>query len=1627
MFGISMILWKFRGSDEDVERRFTEVMNRRYFELYERWRESSLRRQGLFTRRALVQPQSGKKIFSLEETDREKFSKQWRKMEDIVDGKSINTLIKENRCKRSRKFKKQKIMDLISRISEPQTQYFDIDRRFNPLYESETDAYRYQAKFDRNGNVQEEMFTIFKRMVDGMPFEEYHHKFVEDLYMLIVMLYRARTAEDTMYAVMVYVKLRTNRAFVNKATLKWVQEAYYSIFGYVKPEGGIQIIDLLRKGLTHFEDIQQSPLWDKLYKFGMYLMSCSLLKNFGIDYNSMGYTKLQEAALKAKFNKGPEMIKCFIDTVLFILERGHQIYVTGDYQCMFHSSSSYEEWYNRVSKLKMQAKCLKNPEDHGFTESAFTADLLELIEQGENIYKHALNKKGIEKRIVFQIVEDLKFIKGNFLTSKKAAQTRESPFSIMLFGDSGIGKSSLQRMLAVHFGKKRGLRTESDYFYSKNCTAKHWDGFSSKQWGILLDDVAFQDPGMKILDPSVAELLQVVNNIPYVPAQAVAEDKGKIPLLCKFVIATSNTPSLNAFHYFSCPSAVQRRLPFIIEPKVRPEFCDIRNGTSLDPSLTSYVEGEYPDYWTFDVTKVSARSFSGDIKLKRQDGIKTKILQGATLKEFLVWYNKAIDEHYENQNKAQNCMADMEKVSLCERCWNMTKDCSCETQSGSPVTKFLKIYWQMTELIMSSAYEILCNKFMEYIGGTKLFFWICNLFNINIYKFVLNKLGDNVKRNCQKLATLSDADLAKVTFLCMLVPSLYMAYKNMTRKPTKEEWDNVIPWSEWQKKSMNQDYVPRTHKEMGMQYAQTSKIPEGKAPEADEFHVVNQWYRDSFELSEFDTSPQIESCKGMNDAQITQLFAKNAFHVTIFDLDTKSATENRMVGLKGQYYLINNHAIQQTGKLIMKVTSKINQVGIGSNSKVILDESDIFRFPEKDLAIIRIRSLPPVKNIIPYFGTNNVDGRMPGMFLRRDKNGELISGKIEKCTKFNDFNFQYLDIKIDVWEHNFSTQKGDCGSMIIGKSARGPIILGIHELGSSLSSSGLAVYRGWLENRLREITKGVPIIESGVPVLSAPGYPVEIGELHAKSVARFHQSGVANVYGSSPNFRPGNKSRVVETPICETMKDYGYKIKFTQPKMKGWQTWQIGFTDMINPVMSLKSNVLREVTQNYIDDIKANLPKGTLERLLHPLDMFTTVNGAANVAFIDKINRQTSAGNPLKKSKKYFFHPVEPTETAPDPIEFDNLIMDRVHHMEATYIDGKRVMPCFCAHLKDEPVSFKKAEIGKTRIFTGAPVDWTIVVRKYLLSMCRLVQNHKYAFEAAPGTVAQSIEWQQMYEYLVAHGEHKIVAGDYKAFDKRMPASVILAAFDVIIALCEASGNYNEDSMKVVCGIAQDTAFPLVEFNGDFIEFFGSNPSGHPLTVIINSLANSIYMRYCYHELNPNHEAETFKDNVNLMTYGDDNIMGVSDRVPWFNHTTIANTLAAVDIVYTMAEKEAISVPYIHISEASFLKRTWRFDKNVGAMLCPLDHDSIEKMLTVWVASKSVVWQEQIVSVIASACREYFFYGKPIFEEKRLMFKAIIAKHELSLWENDSTLPVWDQLNNEFWKYSKAIVARQSS
>jgi hypothetical protein len=392
-------------------------------------------------------------------------------------------------------------------------------------------------------------------------------------------------------------------------------------------------------------------------------------------------------------------------------------------------------------------------------------------------------------------------------------------------------------------------------------------------------------------------------------------------------------------------------------------------------------------------------------------------------------------------------------------------------------------------------------------------------------------------------------------------------------------------------------------------------------------------------------------------------------------------------------------------------------------------------------------------------------------------------------------------------------------------------------------------------------------------------------------------------------------------------------------------------------------------------------------------------------------------GFPWSTTKRKYLTDLPPIDEYQDPVEFTDEVMERVEERLSSYLRGERTYPIYKASLKDEALPFQKIEAKKTRVFMAAPVDFTLVMRSVLLSFVRISQRHRYIFESAPGLEAQSSEWDELYHYLTKFGDNKMIFGDFSGFDVTMRANFLLSAFKLIEDFHRARG-FDEKYCRVIRCIAYDVTFPVVNYNGALIELFGKNPSGQALTVTINGIVNSMYMRYCYKCLNPRLEIRSFRRNVNLITYGDDNGMGASDDCPWFNHTSISKTLEKIGVKYTMADKCSHTVPYIHIDDADFLKRKWRYEKELGKRVCPLDVSSIYKSLMIGIKSKAISPQDHAASIIRSANSEFFWHGKEIFEIWQTRFRDMIANHGLEPFFVQTPLETWDDLIERYKRNS---------
>jgi hypothetical protein len=511
--------------------------------------------------------------------------------------------------------------------------------------------------------------------------------------------------------------------------------------------------------------------------------------------------------------------------------------------------------------------------------------------------------------------------------------------------------------------------------------------------------------------------------------------------------------------------------------------------------------------------------------------------------------------------------------------------------------------------------------------------------------------------------------------------------------------------------------------------------------------------------------------------------------------------------------------------------------------------------------------------------------------------------------------------------------------------------------------------------------------------LDFPKYNIKCtGKIHPKSPFNFFtEPGCVALYGAHTGMRRRFKSEVIPTIISKSVeKHLGISPKHGPPKnINNWIPWSLDANLVAHPI-DMDLDILGMAYADMEIHVHKFLDKHPeFYDSISPMSRVATLSGVDGCRGIDAIKLSTSAGFPRCKPKRnYVFESEEEHEHITRPLEADPEIWAEVERCQDLLSRGERVYFIHRINLKDEPTKLGKE---KVRTFAGCTIECLLMIRMYFLPIAKMMMDNSDIFECAVGVNAHGPDWTHLTRHMQKHGVDRIVAGDYKSYDSLFWCFMVLLAFELMISVAKRFG-YSDSDIMIMRGLATELAYGLTEYNGEYAEFFGQNYSGHGLTVFINNLGNSLYMRFAYYDIYtaisenkeewlsefkahlqevngkdfditgfflkymhvPHTRLPAFADNVSLICYGDDNKMSVSKTIEFFNHTTISFSLTRQGVTYTMADKESASVPFIHASECSFLKRYSVWSDKYNQYLAPIELDSLVKTLHACVASKVI-------------------------------------------------------------------------
>jgi hypothetical protein len=1344
-----------------------------------------------------------------------------------------------------------------------------------------------------------------------------------------------------------------------------------------------------------------------------------------------------------------DLLDALMVTGKFFCERGYKCFMQRSFDPLFFESDdavAFERDYTRLIANFDFVKIgdYKNKACPWLDENDFDVNLSNCT----NVCNGLLDSvdKGMRPYIAKRL-ENLMKMRADFELVRVSGGLRPAPWSFLVYGTSGIAKSSIVTNLTTFslltmakIEGKHEFTVDPNMICTLNEMDKYHSDYKSHIQAVLLDDLSNARADTTDINPTI-NIINFVNNIRRTAIMAEAEMKGKIQLQPRVVCATTNVWEKWASQYSNEPVSVLRRFQLHLKARVKPRFQ--KTGTTFIDGTRLAIEahnGNFcPDAWEFDVMEfigvnqqeIEAPQMAQAVPVTYERYGEVRKALNVDIGVVMQIFRERIEKHVEIQKSVVSTSENTFAQKLC-KCGYLPGWCRCdstpvdeetlESDSGfsnfetmraecERISRFSWFDWTSyaPKSVMESSviqwglaltraegdsfwthFKIFSACYISslwfyalkfdstvFLPGTTAYVLSASAALMARREYIVSKIAESRDLMPAIVKHIRDYDLSVGKKLCVFFAaflSLYTLYKIISRLVRKD----------------------LTSDGNGM------SVPEIKT--------------DIWKVPEVIPLPD-----GLKDGHsvddLSGVIARQAAYVKFaeFGTDFQHFEHANALFIDSNLMLIPNHMAPTDKTIEVAIQMRSPQFTSGKNFTCMLSPNDCIRLhPDSDISMCYVARSGDMKNILDYFPTTLSEKKITTRMLYKTLDSNIVSHLCLLHTfgpvKTNRASFKHGGY----YNMDATAFPGLCMATHVTDTKAKSYIAGFHLASDRKTTNAIEmVIREWLVDARKCLQKRPAVVlTASTGKMLTENYGIDYTpkpEIPKKSPLRYQATCQADHFGAIPQFTVRPKSSVISSPMADIVEEeMGVKQQWGKPPncrkpeeggVPNWYPYQQYMEGAGNAYQEFPADVLEWAVKDYLGQIDRLCDTAYGKQLLarvRPLTEVETVSGIDGMKFVDAMKPNTSMGHPVNKPKRTFLVDlnVEDFDNA-TPRTFDAETLRIASDAREDYKRNIRAYPVFKACTKDEPTKLTK---NKTRVFQAAPASFQFNARMELLTICNFLSSAPLKTECAVGLNSNGPAWHVLQEHLCAFGEDRIVAGDFKAYDQHMSARMVLLSYKVFEHIAERAG-YSEEDLAVIRGLATDVSYPVMNLNGELIQLYGSNPSGQNMTVYTNSIVNSLYQRCVFRTIYPDFEGN-FEDVCHLTTYGDDNEMGISRDFPRYNHTEMQKVYATMGIEYTMAEKEAESVPYIHRTEADFLKRKSRFvpyyrfveeDGTIhdGLWLACLDEMSIFKSLMSNLASATESQNYVAVQCLEGAAREWWFHGREVFEERHRQLKRI--------------------------------------
>lgn len=1161
--------------------------------------------------------------------------------------------------------------------------------------------------------------------------------------------------------------------------------------------------------------------------------------------------------------------------------------------------------------------------------------------------------------------------------------TRQEPLFILVGGQAGVGKSSASKVIqgvlikescGSDAVKEFNRGNSGPYVYVPEQESKFLDGYNN-QAICLLDDFASSS---EALENWASKLIPLVNSQAMMTPQASLERKGAVYFDSKFILGTTNvTAYAGILQNMYSKEAVTRRMHVTIKCRVKPEFSkpSITGAEpTLDEQLTEMYYMENPkappcfwlDWWWFNPLTGEETPLCKCGRVCVQADQCERATTHDVLKMIIQIYRYRVGYQERSEKRMNDFLSQLENEDdTLDALENAFTQARCNSTGCYACT---------TDL--NTKREIL----LQYLP-----FGLTSGFNPDVTPEVESMIMSHAEHIAYLRSVVTNRDVAKNIFgirnaftpVCIHEFARgynLVEYRGIGRFCT-DYLMHMKLWSACNQSSRlvqaKESLIHALHDD-GFMAQVLSKLKMigcalGIGALVYKTYKVTQPMFKKKRKSVKQALAVVQSVDSQHDQVVRSLLSSN-----VLVLSDGSAFCGYAFGIGGSLVIMNKHiyhgVIKNHEKItISKMTSKKNRFSYTAS----VDSLMVFECSDNDLVCVKVVGFN-CQNILHHIAddvhtTPSFNVRLSHWNGDDDKVVVSMNSGLARLGRpvaaANPDGTVYKSI--DTLEYDIATENGQCGAILTRVDAtKRSKIVGVHAAGSPCGTRGIGI-----------ILKKTFIEKCFVH------FDVAVTQFNATKDIRTHF-----VFGQSDNSsledvqacgKATSVATVYKSEICKSPL-YG-EIAAPPLKRPALLNPFVLNGKIFDPVAeALKSysrggvlcnmGVLDAATDVYIHELVKETVRPT-----HAVLSFeeTVVGSKVKAPFLKPINRGTASGSPTRfnldvgtKKRQAFGFDENYTFDTPGAVHIKSQFDEALGALE------KGPIPMvFVAFPKDELRPTEKVKMGKTRVVFSCDTVNTLLIRKYFGTFASWYQDpaNRYKNSSAVGiNVADQFELKTYVEKL-GNGsmDVNVYAGDHSSFDKNLPSYAI----DKVWAIYEANFGHllSSEELKIARNIFYSFTKPFIQYKDCLIEWDNSNPSGNPITTVLNTICNNIILRYgVARSLGADSYVSARKvlkkmyeeRVVEYICYGDDNVWKVDVKKlasygpATITYASMTEAMAEMGMVYTDEEKnDEFNEGHRTVFDVSFLKRKVAMEN--GNLYMRLTLDTITQNIQ-WAKKKDI-------------------------------------------------------------------------